>query len=106
MSAFTDQVEKDLSAFIPLTGGRGAEFDQVRDIDGVQVAGVLDADAEVPDPETGIFNSLSTLHVRQEDLPAVPVIRQRLVIDGKPANVIKVDEAMGMLSIRLQWYES
>lgn len=106
MSLFQDQLAADLGAFLPLTSGRGAEFDAVRAIDGVQVACILD-DAELaPTGDTGVFASRSKLHLRAADLDFFPVITQRLTIDDKPARVIHVDEAMGLLTITLEWLDS
>ncbi len=106
MSLFQDQVAADLGVFLPLTGGREAEFDTARDIDGEQVACILD-DAELaPTGDTGVFASRSKLHLRAADLSYTPVITQRLVVDGKPSRVIHVDEAMGMLTLTLEWSDS
>ncbi len=101
-----DQIAADLPIFVNST-----EFGQVRDvgISGFEprpVSCVLDDDLRLPNAADGVFLSESLLHVMKSDLPAVPLITQRMSVDGKLGNVVKVDEAMGMLSIRLQWFES
>lgn len=108
MSRFQDQIAADLKTFLPITGrgDEAAEFDQVRQIDGAPVACILDDDERVPGAAEGVYLSQSVLHLRTVDLAAIPVITQRMVIDERQATVVHVDEAMGMLSIRLQWFES
>ena len=96
-----DQIAADLPTFLD-----AGEFGEVRDVSGSPILCVLDDDQRNPDPETGIFLSESVLHLRGADLAAVPVITQRMTVNGRLGTVVHVDDAMGMLSIRLRWFES
>ena len=98
---FADQVAADLATFVNPT-----EFGEVRDVDGMPVACVLDDDLRLPGDSEGVYLSESLLHLRKDDLAEVPAITQRMSVAGRLGNVVKVDEAMGMLSIRLRWFES
>lgn len=96
-----DQIAADLPTFLS-----PEEFGEVRDVSGSPILCVLDDDQRVPDPETGIYLSESVLHLRRDDLAAVPAITQRMSVNGRLGSVVHVDDAMGMLSIRLRWFES
>jgi hypothetical protein len=105
VSVFSDQLAADLPVFL-----NPEEFGKVRsiDLDGApvgSVACVLD-DERVPDDAAGVYRSESTLWLKASDLPSLPVITQRIAVDGKLGTVVHVDEADGMLSLRLQWFES
>ncbi len=103
MTAFADMIEAD----IPAVFLNVEEYGVARSIDGAYaVKTVLESEEFDPHNVEGAYLSTSVLHIAKSDLPAVPVISQRMDIDGKIANVVKVDEAMGMLSIHLQWFES
>lgn len=110
---FKEQIAADRSAVFLNT----AEFGEPRSINGAAaVATVLEAvdlsvrgsgsDAGRAVEGDGVYSSESVLHARVEDLEAVPVIGQRLSVDGRAANVLHVATEEGMLAIRLHWYES
>jgi hypothetical protein len=46
------------------------------------------------------------LRVKASDLPELPVITERLTVDGKLGSVVFVDDKDGLLSIHLRWFES
>ena len=96
-----DQFALDLPTFVNPT-----EFGKLRVVDGRSISCVLDEDQRVPDPATGVYRSESTLYARTADLAALPVITQRMVIAGRQANVIHVEEALGMVTIKISWFES
>lgn len=107
---FRAQVAADRSAVFL----RAAEFGETIEVDGVSIVAVLDDEARSPRGSTlsgsatvdGVYVSESVLHVRKEDLEYPPAIGQRMTVAGRQANVAHVAEAMGMLAIRLHWYES
>ena len=99
---FKAQVAADASTFLNVE-----EFGDLRSLDGGgPVPCVLDDQVRSEHSAEGVFLSESTLHVRASALGAVPVITQRMTVDGRPANVQHVAENMGMLAIRLRWCES
>ena len=79
----------------------------VDDYGGVAAKIVMQADEDSsPDEADGIENLESTVFVRAADLPALPVVRSRMVIDGQKYDVRRVDQQQGMLVIRLRWLNS
>lgn len=100
---FKDQAAADLPTFLNV-----AEFADTIDIDGVgTVAGVLMND-EAPGAadDDGVSQLEQTLYARASDFLDKPVVRQRLVLDGRQANVTRVDEEQGVYVIRLRWFDS
>jgi hypothetical protein len=98
--SFRDQAIADLPTFLNVD-----EFGDTVDIDGVAMACVLVND-EVPTNMDGVTTLESTLYVRAADFIEAPVVRQRMTIGSRQANVIRVDEEQAMLVIRLSWYDS
>lgn len=98
--SFRDQAIADLPTFINVD-----EFGDTLEIDGAAMACVLVND-EAPTGMDGVTVLESTLYVRASDFVEPPVVRQRMTVGGKQANVIRVDQEQGMLVIRLQWYNS
>jgi hypothetical protein len=96
------QVVADLPTFVNV-----GEFANVVDIDGVSMSCVLVND-EAPSSGEGVTVLESTLYARASDfyVSAPPVVRQRITVDGRQANITRVDEEQGMLVIRLQWFNS
>jgi hypothetical protein len=99
---FKAQAIADLPTFI-----NTSEFGDVVDIDGDQVACVLDDD-EVPGPagQDGVSLQEATLYIRTSDQYTQPVVRQRLTVNDKQWTVTAVNEEQGMLVVRLQWFDS
>lgn len=98
-----DQIARDLPTFVNPT-----EFGGVRVVDGRSVA----CDLQENERKTadgsgdGIYLLEFVLRIRTVDLVAVPVITQRMAIDGRQARVVNVVEEQGLQVIRLQWSES
>lgn len=100
---FQAQLAADLATFL-----NPGEFGAVRDVDGREVPCVLEENTlDLADMAMeGVYVSEFKLYLRTADVVAVPVITQRMSIAGKQATVVHVDEEMGMLTIRLRWFES
>lgn len=98
---FQEQTAADIATFI-----NPMEFAVVRVVDGAPVACVLDDHDRSEGGGEGVYVSASLLYVRASDLPAVPVLTQRMVVDGKAGRVTHVDDQMGVLAVRLEWFES
>lgn len=98
--SFRDQAIADLPAFTNI-----AEFGDIVEIDGVPMACVLVND-EAPDGEDGVSVLESTLYAAASSFAEMPVVRQRMTIGTRLANVQKVDEEQGMLVVRLRWFNS
>jgi hypothetical protein len=100
--SFKDQVTADLPTFLDVD-----EFADTITVDGAAVACVLIND-EAPGASEGDGISLleSTLYARAVDFDTPPVVRQRVTVNERQANIIRVNEEQGMLVIRLQWYNS
>jgi len=97
---FKAQAIADLPTFVNVS-----EFGDTLEIDGASVACVLVND-ETTDDRDGVSLLESTLYVHASDFDPPPVIRQRLTIGDRQANVLRVDEEQGILVIRLQWFDS
>lgn len=99
---FKDQLLADLPTFFNVD-----EFADSLDIDGVTVAGVLDVD-EAPGSaaDDGVTHLEQTLYAKASDFVETPVVRQRMVVDGRQANVTHVDQQGEVLIIRLLWMDS
>jgi hypothetical protein len=97
---FRDQAIADLPTFLNVD-----EFGDSLVIDGVTMACVLVND-EAPTELDGISILESTLYVRASDFTEAPVVRQRMTVDGRQANVLRVDVEQGMLVIKLRWFNS
>lgn len=78
------------------------------EIDGqtVSVACVVEGEGDTQDSRDGVINRDTLLYVRESDLPSVPAVRQRIVMDGEQADVMAVSEDLGLLEIRLRWLDS
>lgn len=98
--ALVDQIIADLPTFTNV-----GEFGIAIAIDGVTMNCVLVND-EAPTDSEGVSELESTLYARAADFAIEPVVRQRLTVGDRQANVTRVDEEQGMLVIRLRWYES
>lgn len=98
---FREQVAQDLSTFLNVD-----EFADSVDIDGVTVACVQDGNGDTEAPQDGVINRDTLLYLRASDLDPTPVVGQRITIDGKPADVIAVDEHQAMLVVRVRWFDS
>lgn len=95
------QLLADLPTFLDV-----GEFAEARSIDGGgAVPCVLDEEKGTYTAE-GVYLVASTLYVKTASLSAVPVVGQRMTIDGRPGDVVSVTEDDGLLTIRLRWYES
>jgi len=99
---FKDLAAADLATFLNVN-----EFADSLDIDGSSVAGVLMND-EAPGPaeDDGVTQLEQTLYARAADFDQAPVVRQRLTVNDRQANVVRVDQDQGMLIIRLRWFDS
>lgn len=98
--SFRDQAIADLPTFVNVD-----EFGDTREVNGVTMACVLVND-EAPTGMDGVTVLESTLYARASDFLSPPAVRERMSIDARLANVIRVDEEQGMLVIRLQWFNS
>lgn len=99
---FRDQAAADLPTFVNVD-----EFGSTVNIDGAPVTCVLIADENMTISEgDGISLLESLLYVRARDLSAAPEVRQRMTLDGRKANVMRVDQEQGLLVIRLRWFQS
>lgn len=98
--SFRDQAIADLPTFVNVD-----EFGDTIAIDGVAMACVLVND-ETANSADGVSTLESTLYVRASDFVEAPVVRQRMTIGARKANVVRVNEEQGMLEIRLQWFDS
>jgi hypothetical protein len=98
---FREQVAEDLSTFLNVD-----EFADSVDIDGVTVACVMDGNGDTEAPQDGVINQDTLLYLRASDLDPAPVVGQRITIDGKPSDVIAVDEDREMLIVRVRWFDS
>jgi hypothetical protein len=98
---FKEQAAADLSTFLNV-----AEFGETIIIDGDAVACILD-DQDDPGPGAdGVTLYDAQLYVRAADFYKQPVIRQRLTVGDRQADVVGVNEDQGMLTLRLRWYDS
>jgi hypothetical protein len=95
-----DQLIADVSTFLNV-----AEFGETIDIDGVPMSCVLDND-ETTNSADGVSNLETTLYVRASDFDEAPVVRQRMTIGARQANVTRIDDEQGILLIRVQWFDS
>jgi hypothetical protein len=95
-----DQVIADLPTFLDV-----GEFGDTVDIDGIAMACVLVND-DAPTDDVGVEVLESTLYARASDFVQLPVVRQRLTVGTRQANVTRVDEEQGMLVVRLRWFDS
>lgn len=95
-----DQVTADLPTFLNV-----GEFGVSIVIDGAAVTCVLVND-EAPTDFEGVSVLESTLYARGVDFAQGPVVRQRMTVDGRQANVMRIDDNQGMLTIKLRWYNS
>lgn len=97
---FRDQAIADLPTFLDV-----GEFGDTVEVDGVAMACVL-KDDETTRPEDGVSLLESTLYARMADFASIPVVRGRMKVGAREANITRVDEQQGMLAIRLQWFDS
>lgn len=99
---FKDQALADLPTFLNVD-----EFADTVDVDGVTMAGVLLADEAMgPPQDDGVTQLEQTLHVASSGFDVTPVARQRIVVNDRQADVLRVDEQQGLLVIRLRWFDS
>lgn len=98
--ALRDQIAADLPTFLNV-----GEFGDTVKIDGVAMACVL-VDDEAPGDQDGVSVLESTLYVRASDFAAAPVVRQRLTVGKRQADIIRVDEEQGLLVLHLRWNNS
>lgn len=98
--SFRDQAIADLPTFVNVD-----DFGETLVVNGTAMACVLVND-EAPTGMDGVTVLESTLYARSSDFVEAPVVRERMSIGARLANVIRVDEEQGMLVIRLQWYNS
>jgi len=114
--ALRDLIAADVAAILTDSD----EFGGLVNVDGVEVPGVLDEDTTGAAPRTsagrnaeGVYQSEAVLYTRLADpgppavsgLPARPVCGQRMVVKGKRWSVAHVGESMGLLAVRLTWWE-
>jgi hypothetical protein len=100
---FKAQVESDL----PGVFLNPAEFGEPHTIDGAYpLICVIDDEVRSEHSAEGVYLSETVLHVRVVDIPVRPVVGQRMLIDERSADVRHVAENMGLLSIRVGWFES
>lgn len=103
-SPFKSQVRNDIKhVFI-----NSLEFADWRDIDGVSVLCVLDADIiqernarTQADYAEGVFEEEILLYVEETDLPHRPVRDQTMTVDNRRYYVRHVAENMGVLEVTL-----
>lgn len=98
--SFRDQAAADISTFINVE-----EFGDTVDIDGVATVCVL-IDDETTNSADGVSTLESTLYVRATGFVEAPVVRQRMTVGARQANVTRVEDEQGILAIRLQWFDS
>lgn len=97
MSAFKDQLNKDLDIFF-----NPAEFGEEHVIDGKPVTCVIDNDLNDSfkgDLDGGVFVSIKRLHVRETDLARKPAQGKVMVIDGDPYMVLSISQEIGVLVV-------
>lgn len=75
-------------------------------LNGVSVPCIVDDDTAEDHTAEGVFIDEFLLYVETRHLSPIPVPTQRLVIDGRKASVIHVDDTDGQLVIRLKWFDS
>lgn len=99
---FKEQCVKDLNVFLNIN-----EFADIHDIDGQQVAIVVDRDITKTRSNNrserydGIYASEVVVYIKDGDLPRRPVFGQVLRLDGTIFTVIDCGEEGGMLVITL-----
>lgn len=98
---FKDQATADLSTFLNVD-----EFADTVDIDGVEVACVLEGNGDTVGNGEGIIEQDIVIRARTESFDPVPVVGQRISVDGRPADVIAVSDDQGLAEIRLRWLDS
>ena len=97
--SFKEQAIADFSTFLNVE-----EFGDTVDFDGVPMA-CVHVDDEAPSTGEGITALESTLTTEASNFDTIPVVRQRVTIDGEQATVTRVDEEQGLVVLRLSWYE-
>jgi hypothetical protein len=96
------QVILDLPTFLNVS-----EFADTIEINGDQVACVLVNDeAQGASDQDGVSLAEFTLYARVADFYKVPAVRQRVSVNHRQANIIRVDNEQGMYVIRLTWFQS
>lgn len=98
---FKDQFAEDLPTFLNVD-----EFADSVNFDGVTMACVLEGNGDTVGGPDGVINQDIVVRTREANFAAVPVVGQRVELDGEPADVIAVNDDQGMLEIRLRWWDS
>lgn len=98
-----DAIAADLPTFVNVT-----EFGRSRVVDGTAVnCDLQDVEKRIGAAgQDGVYLLESVLRLRTAALVAVPVVSQRMIIDGRPANVVNVNDELGLVTIKLEWCES
>lgn len=107
MPKLRDYLASDLATFLNLD-----EFAEMHDIDGLQVAAVVDSDVlkirsdRKSERYDGVYAAELAVYVKAADLPNRPVYGQHMRLDGKLYLVVECTEAEGILEIVLGANES
>ena len=99
--SFKDHMAADVSGVFLNT----SEFADTLDVDGVEMAALLDDTRATDSTMEGVSLYDATLYVATASLD-MPVIGQRMSVGGRDATVTGTEENGGILNIRLRWYES
>lgn len=99
--SFKDQIQSDLAVFIN-TG----EFADTHNIDDQDIPAVIDRDilkqrSQRVERVDGVYSGEALLFVRLSDLPARPVVDQRMRVDSELFYVVDCNENDGLLEITL-----
>jgi hypothetical protein len=97
---FKEQLTADLPVFV-----NPDEFADTIDIDGEAVSCVLD-DQESPAAFDGVATQESTLYALTSSFYKMPVVRQRVKVNDRQADITKVVDDQGILIISLRWWNS
>ena len=96
--SFKDLIQSDLAVFLNVD-----EFADTHNIDGRDIPAVIDRDVlkQRSQRVDGVYSGEALLFVRLSDLPARPVVDQRMRVDSELFYVVDCNENDGLLEITL-----
>jgi hypothetical protein len=99
---FKEQATADIATFLNVD-----EFASIAEINGEQVACVLEGNDDTQASEPGVINVDTLLHARASDFHGhLPTVGSRITVDDRPGDVTGVVEEQGFVHIRLRWLDS
>jgi hypothetical protein len=98
---FREQATADLPTFLNVD-----EFANGAVIDGVVVDCVLEGNGDTQGSNEGVIDVDTIIRARVSAFDQLPVVGQRIVVDGRPADVVAASEDQGMAEIRTRWMDS